>query len=88
MLVISHHSVFITFLLNVTQHCKFSFATTTLSRARSKNINMMNNIPTVTANNDRSFVAKSEPFTCRRSRANLAQTCCSLLGEIFSSILC
>ena len=35
---------------------------------------MMNSIPTVTVNNDRSFVAKTEPFTCRQARANLAQT--------------
>ena len=59
----------------------------THSRSRPKNINMMNNIPTVTANNDGSFVAKSEPFTCRRSRANL-ELGSDMLGEIFSSILC
>ena len=40
----------------------------------TENINMMNSIPTVTVNNDRSFVAKTEPFTCRQARANLAQT--------------
>ena len=84
----SNHQTLSYYLFNVKQRCKFWFATTTLSRARSKNINMMNNIPTVTANNDRSFVAKSEPFTCRRSRANLELGSDMLLGEIFSSILC